>query len=282
MPVLAYTVLMVIYPMAYSLILAFSKWHPAAGYAEPVFAGLTNFEKMLYDTRFTDSLYNTFYILGIAIPIQTLLGMGLALLLDRVGRGRKLITGFLMVPMFVAPVLVGCTFRMMMWRQYGVLNYFLQWVPGYPHPWGFPWIASIELSKISVVMMDIWHWTPFMLLITLAGLQSVPREPVEAAMVDGASSWRIFRHITLVHIVPILLIGIVIRIADLFKIFDELYLLTLGGPGNSSEVISLYLYLTGFRMMDYGYTAALTYAALIIISIVTMFFIQRVGKELKR
>jgi len=282
MPVVAYMLIMIIYPMLFSLYLMFTEWKVAAGQQSPIFIGLDNFIGMSRDSRLWEDLYNTLFILGIAVPVETAIGFGLALLLDREIKGKKIMTGLLMAPMIIAPILVGATWRMMMWRQYGVINYLLEWVPGYPYPWGYPWISSVELSKFAVIIVDTWHWMPFMLLISLAGLQSVPREPVEAARIDGASSLQVLRYVTFPHIRSLLLIGLVIRIADIFKIFDEILMLTQGGPGNSSETASMYIYRVGFKMMDMGYAAALTYLVLVVITGLTIVFVTLVQRELKR
>jgi len=157
--------------------------------------------------------------------------------------------------------------------QFGPLNYIIEIITG--GRWrGFAWIADPNVALFAILMTDVWQWTPFLMLIVLAGLQSIPLELHEAAEVDGASAWQSFWRITLPLLLPVIIIGILIRAMDAFKLFDIVYLVTGGGPGNVTETISFYTYLQGFKFFSLGYTAAMAFIQLIIITLIARFFLS--------
>src|SRR5438128_9488293 len=178
-----------------------------------------------------------------AVGAEFILGFGIALLLNRSFPGRGLLTTAMLLPMMLSPVIAASFWKQMYEPQWGALNYYVKLL-------GFPpveWLANQKISLISLAIVDVWQWTPFMLLISLAGLSAVPKYLYEAAEVDRASGWFKFRYITLPLVMPLLLIAILFRAIDAYKMFDQAYALTGGGPGDSTQVLSIYLYQVAFR-----------------------------------
>jgi len=173
--------------------------------------------------------------------------------------------------MMIAPVVVGCNWKMIYHYTYGPLNYILRML-GLGE--GINWLGSIRVAMASVIISDIWEWTPFMMIVLLAGLQTISIELYEAAIVDGASRWQVFWRITFPLLKPIMIIAILIRAMDVFKLFDLVVLLTQGGPAGASETVSYYNYLTGFKYFNMGYAAAIAYIQLIVIIIVANIFLR--------
>jgi multiple sugar transport system permease protein len=195
--------------------------------------------------------------------VQLLLGMGIALLLQRQVIARGLLRTALLLPMMTTPVVVGLIWRFMYNPTQGILNYLLGQV-GLPTP---NWLGSLQTGFIAVMIADIWEWTPFMVLILLAALQTLPQEPFEAAAIDGASAWQAFLHITLPLLRPTIVVAVLIRAIDSFKTFDLVYVLTNGGPGTSTETLSFYTYKWGFKFFQMGYASALSFVMLIMVII---------------
>jgi multiple sugar transport system permease protein len=174
--------------------------------------------------------------------------------------------------MMLPPVVVGIVWRLMLNPNFGAINGTLK---------GFGintdallWTASPRLALFAVIMVDVWQWTPFMFLVLLAGLQAIPQEPYEAALVDGSSTWQTFRHVTLPLLKPAILIALLLRTMDLLRVFDQIFILTEGGPAFATETISLYIYRAAFRFSDFGYAAAMSFVLLILTNIVSLFYIR--------
>lgn len=237
------------------------------------FVGLQNFVKVMQDGRFWNAMKNTMVLTFLGVGLQLVLGMGLALVLNRVGRLRTTLVSLLLIPVLIAPVVAGFQFRMILNDQYGPLNYVLQQLSG-GLVRGYAWLADPSVSLFSILMTDVWQWTPFMVLILLAGLQSLPIELYEAAEVDGASGWQKFWAITLPLLLPIIIIGVLVRFMDTFKLFDIVYQLTAGGPGSTTETIAYYTYLQGFKFFSLGYTAAMAFVQLVVITIIAQVFLR--------
>jgi multiple sugar transport system permease protein len=262
-----------VFPLIYELRLAFMSWELTTN-APAKFAGLANFGTILFhDARFWSSMRVTFTLLVFGVAIELLIGTGLALLLNRLRRPRTLLVSLFLIPVMIAPVVAGFQFRMIYHDQFGPLNYLIELATG-GHWRGFAWIANPKIALIAIMMTDIWQWTPFLMLIVLAGLQSISLELYEAAEVDGASPWQTFWGVTLPLLIPVIVIGILIRAMDSFKLFDIIYLVTGGGPGNVTETISFYTYLQGFKFFSLGYTAAMAFLQLIVITVIAQFFVN--------
>lgn len=237
------------------------------------FVALGNFVRILFeDGRFWNAMRNTTVLVVFGVGLQVILGTGLALLVNRLRRGRTLIVSLLLIPVMIAPVVAGFQFRMIYNDQSGPLNHIIGVLTG--GLWhGMAWLAEPSVALIAILIADVWQWTPFMILIVLAGLQAIPEEIHEAALVDGASPTQHAWHITLPLVMPVIVVGILVRMMDTFKLFDIVYQLTAGGPGSTTETIAYYTYLQGFKYFSLGYTAAMAFIQLIVITIVARFFL---------
>jgi multiple sugar transport system permease protein len=261
-----------IFPLIYELRLVFLSWELTTN-APPEFVGLQNLIRVLFqDSRFWSAMRVTGVIIVAGVAMELGIGTGLALLLNRLGRARTALVSLFLIPVMIAPVVAGFQFRMIYHDQFGPLNYIIEIVTA-GHWRGLAWIADPNVALFAIVMVDIWQWTPFLMLIVLAGLQSIPIELYEAAEVDGASAGQSFFRITLPLLLPVVIIGILIRAMDAFKLFDIVYLVTGGGPGDLTETISFYTYLQGFKFFSLGYTAAMAFVQLAIITLIAKFFL---------
>jgi multiple sugar transport system permease protein len=238
---------------------------------------LRNFSRLAADDFFQSALAHTLSYAVIALTFEFLLGLGLAVLLNRKMRGRAFFRAALLVPMMLPPVVVGVVWRLMLNPNFGAINGTLQGFGANTEQ--LTWTASPTLAFFSVVMVDIWQWTPFMFLILLAGLQAIPDEPYEAALIDGSTPWQTFRHVTLPLLKPAILIALLLRTMDLLRVFDQIFILTEGGPGSATETISLYIYRTAFRFGDFGYAAAMSFVLLLITNAVSVLYIRLLQKQ---
>jgi multiple sugar transport system permease protein len=227
------------------------------------FVGLGNYVDLLRnDPTFWVVMRITFiYTFGV-VAIQFIAGLGMALLLDRAMRGISLIRTLIIIPILISPVVVGLTWRYM-YEPWGVLNYALGKFGIAP----IEWVSSPGYALISIMIVDIWQWTPFVVLVLLAGLQSIPREVVEAAALDGLKFRQYFTRILWPLLRPVALIVLLIRMMDALKVFDTVYMLTRGGPGTSTYVASMYNYVLFFGNYQVGYAAAMSYIILIIVNV---------------
>lgn len=273
LPAILLLLAITIFPLIYTLRLTFVQLELTVSTQEQ-FVGLQNFVRVLVgDPRFWNAMKNTMLLVVFGVGVQLALGIGLALVLNQMGRSRTALVSLFLIPVMVAPVVAGFQFRMILNDQYGPLNYLLELVTGGRFR-GFAWLADPQVALFAIMITDVWQWTPFMILIVLAGLQAISPELMEAAEVDGASAWQQFWSITIPLLLPIIVIGILVRFMDTFKLFDIVYQLTGGGPGSSTETIAYYTYLQGFKFFSMGYTAAMAFVQLIIITIVSQVFLR--------
>ncbi len=272
-PALAVLLALSIYPLIYSVTISFQQ-EKAAG----VEWGLGNFTRLLSDNFFWTAMAHTFVYAAAALTCEFLLGLGLALLLNNQMRGRGFFRASLLVPMMLPTVVVAVVWRLMLNPNFGAVN-------GTLKQFGIntetlTWTASPKLAMISVIAVDVWQWTPFVFLVLLAGLQAIPQEPYEAALIDGSSRWQTFWHVTLPLLKPSILIVLLLRTMDLLRVFDQIFILTEGGPGFATETISLYIYRTAFRFLDFGYAAAMSFVLLALTNVISALYIRLLqGKE---
>jgi multiple sugar transport system permease protein len=271
-PALALVAAVTLYPFVYSLIISFENLSlTRIGRAE--FIGLDNYIKLLGDQAFHRSLWLSLMYVAGSVAGSLVLGFALALLFDRELRGMVLFRSLLIVPMVVTPVSIGLTWRMMYSDQTGVINFILGWL-GLPRPL---WIEAPDSALASVILVDIWEWTPFMFLILLAGLRSLPVSPFESARVDGASAWQRFRYLTLPMMRPVIAVAVILRTVDAIRIFDQVFIMTRGGPAQATDLFSLFVYRTGFKHSYIGYAAALSWVILIASSVLLVLFVRYTG-----
>jgi multiple sugar transport system permease protein len=226
--------------------------------------GWGNYTQALQDPAFVGSVVTTVEFVAVAVAIETVLGLGLALLCLREVRFIRAIRGTLILPMIVTPVVVGIIFRLIYASDVGLLATLARAV-GLPAP---EILGQPDAAFAGLVLLDVWEWTPLLFLILLAGLQSLPVEPFEAARVDGAGAWRTFVDHTLPMLRPTLLVAVSLRAIDALTTFDQVYVLTRGGPGTATQLISIYGYQTFFQFQQFGYAAALLImVALVVIAL---------------
>jgi multiple sugar transport system permease protein len=255
--------LIAIFPLIWSLYLSFTRYSVITdANTGPTWIGLQNYAQLLRDKDIWSRFTTTARFVVPAVGIELLLGFALALLLNRNFKGRGGVMTLMLIPMMLSPVVVALFWRFMLRADTGVVNYYIRDVLGLTPVF---WLTNLKVAMWSVVLVDVWMWTPFMMLISLAGLSAVPKYLYEAADVDRASTWFKFRHITLPIIAPLLLIGVLFRTMDSYKLFDTVYVLTGGGPGRSTQVLSVYIYQLAFRDFNTGKGSALGYIMLIVI-----------------
>lgn len=236
--------------------------------------GFDNYATVLSSTDFTESVATTVWIIVPALVLEMILGVGIALWLNRPSRFSGALRAISLVPYLLVPVVIGNFFRMFYSAQFGQLNYYLGLFGIGPQGW----LTNPDTTRWAVVAMEVWHTTPFVALLCLAGLSGMPREPIEAALVDGANAWKRFRYVVLPELWPILGAVLVLRAMDALQLFDEVYVLTGGGPGRLTSVINLYLYQFGFRQFRIGQTSAavtIVVGSLIVLSLLALFLMRR-------
>ena len=241
-------------------------------------AGLDNYRAMLQDDVFWQAMATTAKFVVLAVAIETVLGLALALLVARELRFAGALRVGLILPMTIAPVVVGVIWRLLYASDVGVVNPVFEWLG-----FGAPNVLANETSAfLGVVAVDVWEWTPLMFLIILAGLQSLPQEPLEAAQVDGAGRLRTFFDHTLPLLRPILLVAIVLRLIDAVGTFDQIYVLTEGGPGTATQLISTYAYNTAFQFSQYGRAMAMVVALLVVLMLLMVVAIRLMRRAAQR
>jgi len=272
-PAVTFMAIMIIFPIGFTLYIMFFRWSGGT-INPPKFIGLNNFLNLFKDARFTNALGVTLYITAAGLALQTVLGTAIALLLNQSFVGRKVIRAFLLLPMMATWVATALVWRWMMYPKLGVLNFFLEKV-GLPR---LLWLSGNATVVPSIIIIDTWQWTPLIIVIVLAGLQSLPREPYESAKIDGAHSWQILFRITLPMLRPVIVTAMVLRTVDLIKTFDVIMSASQGGPRFRSENLNIYIYNTGLFYFRIGYSGALLLVYFLIILIVTYFLSRQRGE----
>jgi multiple sugar transport system permease protein len=257
-PCAAVVVAVILFPWAFTLFMSVNDWKIGGGRS---FVGFDNYAKLFTDDRFHWAILRTLYFTALAVIGPMLLGLLAALAFHRKFPLRGLARTVFILPMMATPVAVALVWTMMFHPQLGVLNWILS-------QFGIPpslWVYDAASVIPTLVMVEVWHWTPLVMLILLGGLASLPVDPYEAARIDGASPWQAFRHITLPLLAPFIVVALIIRTIDALKAFDTIYVITQGGPGTSSETINIFLYLQGFAYYNMGYASAVVVVFFIII-----------------
>lgn len=251
--------LIVIIPIGYNLYLSSTKW--TIGLGQPRFIGIGNFVDLLSDERVLNGVKVMVYFSGLSLSLEVVLGLLIALYLNREFKGSEIVQAIYIFPFAATPVAVALIWRVMLNPEIGVMNYLLKSV-GLP---GSLWVSSPQTVIPALVLVDVWKWTPMITLIVLAGLKSLPHEPYEAAQIDGANALQIFWYITLPLIRPVLIAALMLRSLDNLKEFDMIYTITQGGPGIASETLYLYSYTVGFSFFKAGYGSALMVVVFLIV-----------------
>lgn len=263
-----------VYPLGYSLWLSFHEW-TLRGFREGVpFVGLQNYIDLFTNPDFINSLRVTAEFVIFAVGIEFILGMGLALLLNHDLRGKHFIRAMVLLPMMCTNVVIGLTWRLLLNYEFGLVNYYLRVIGLGP----VEWLSKPAMALPAVILVDVWNTTSFVALLLLAGLQALPEEPFEAARIDGASAWQSFTYITLPLLRQTILVVLLWRMIDTFRIFDVIYLLTAGGPARATETVSIYVYRYGFQSFNLGYASAASYIMILIMLVIAAVLARLIGR----
>ena len=256
-----------VFPWLFTLFMSVHDWHIGGTRS---WAGLANYAHLLDDERFQTSILRTLYFTALSVAAPVVLGIAAAVCFHRNFPGRGIARTIFIMPMMATPVAVALVWTMMFHPQLGVLNYLLTSV-------GLPpseWVYNAGTVIPTLVMVETWQWTPLVMLIVLGGLASLPTDPYEAAILDGANGWQMFRHITLPLVWPFVVVVLVIRTIDALKAFDTIFVISGGGPGSASETINLLLYLTAFNYYDMGYASAIVVVFFLLILAITLVLLR--------
>jgi multiple sugar transport system permease protein len=275
LPTIILLICMNIFPLIYSLFLSFTRFSVISD-VPPEWVGLANYQAILTDARF----WNNFAITGryalVSVALQTVIGFGLALLLRTKFKGSGIITTLILVPMMLSPIVVAVFWKLIFNPSVGIFNYLLGYTDINTSP---VWLAVPDLALWAIIIVDVWMWSPFVMLLSLAGLSAIPDYLYEAAAIDRASAWFQFRRITLPQVMPLLLIAVLFRTIEAFKQFDLVMGLTGGGPGDVTETVSIRLYKLAFQgQYDTGMSSALAYIILVVIIAVSNLYIRQLNK----
>ncbi|MEZ4870124.1 MAG: sugar ABC transporter permease [Caldilineaceae bacterium] len=279
MPAVIVVVALLAIPVLWTLYAAFTDLHLFRIGGETKFVGLKNFEKLIENPSFWRTVRNTVvFMLGV-VPTQLLVGMVIALSLNNITRGRKFFRTWFLMPLMVSPVVVAFVVGKMLFQEdIGPINEILRSL-GFK---GVPWFTDPFWAMVSLIIIDVWQWSSFMILMLMAGLQSVPPDLHEAARVDGATAWQIFWRITLPLIMPITITALLIRIIDAFKVVDIIMTLTGGGPGQATESVTLAIYRVGVKGGDLAFGSSQAYFLLLMMLVFGGAFLYMSRRSLRQ
>jgi multiple sugar transport system permease protein len=271
-PTLVFLVIFSIIPAITTISYAFSRVKMARGGVQRDFIGFDNFVRALQDPLVAQSAGITLRWMFIVTAVEITLGLCLALLLSGGIRGRGIFSSLLIIPIIMPPVAVSVAWLFMYDYEFGVFNYLLNQV-GAP---SVRWLSDPAIALYAMMAVDVWQATPFAFLLLYAALLSLPRDPYEAAAIDGAGRWHVFRTITLPLLQPVLLVVILLRLIDAARIFDKIFVMTRGGPGSSAYTMTLTIYIEGFTKFDFGYASALSFLFQLSLIAAATFYVRRV------
>lgn len=278
LPTIIVLLIFSLFPLFY--IIGLSLTDSSLGQPFKNFIWLANFKRAFMDEIFGRSIVNTLIFAFSVTAIQTMLGFILALFLHAQIRAAKVLRTLALIPLFTPPVAVAMIWRLIYDPTSGFLNHYLLKFKLVDLPTVL--LGHPKLAMIAIMAADVWQWTPFCFLLCLAALQSLPTEPYEAAAVDGATRWQVFRRVTLPLVTPALVITFLFRFLIALKVFDLIFILTYGGPGSATQVVSFYIYKIGFTMFKSGYAAALSILVLLLVSVIVTGIVLGRERFLKR
>lgn len=256
------SVTVLVFPLLVALYMSFTDWSPTRGSLfDASFVGFDNYSELLvWDTRFLYAVLRTIFLTVVCLGLEFTFGLGLAVLFMRKFKAKSLLFSSFLTPMMVLPVVVGYTFWML-FQSNGPLNQIIEFMFGAQA--ALDWFKSPSLAMLAVIITEVWHWTPLFFLILFSGLNSIPENPVRAAVILGANPRQVFWKVIMPMLKPVIIVAFVIRTMEIIKLFDEVFMLTRGGPGSSTETISLYIYKLAFNDFQLAYGAAAAFLILI-------------------
>ncbi|MBM7066119.1 carbohydrate ABC transporter permease [Actibacterium sp. 188UL27-1] len=265
-PALIVMAVALMYPIGYMIYASFLNWNPSQRIGEAEWVGFSNYINLLQDDAFRESLWVTLKFAAIVVTLEMIIGVGLALLLDRNIRGMSVLRTIFILPMMIAPIVVGLMWRYMYHPTVGIFNRTLKSLGLEP----IPWLSDGSWAFTSVIIADIWQWTPFIFILSLAALQSLPRSALEASRIDGATPWQQVIYIKLPLMMPVLIVTLLLRLIDAFKVLEVILVMTNGGPGLSTEILSLRINRTAAEFRELGEAAAMSNYLLILLLLLTV------------
>ena len=277
MPVIIILAIITFYPFVYLIFLSLQDWRLTGTAGLQIsFCGLKNFKVLFLSHRFINSIIRSLFYVGLGVSIEFCLGLGLSLIFNKEFKGKRIIMPFFIMPVGITPIVASLTWKILYDSEYGLISFFLS-LTGLASP---QWLTNPRLALLSCIIIDIWRWTPFVMLVFLAGLGALPKEPFEAARVEGASKWQTLRYLTLPMLIPIAGIILLIRTMDAFKAFDIIFGLTGGGPGVATETMNIWLFFTNFRYLKFGLGAAAGVLMLGITIVTSVLLINLLGMKI--
>lgn len=274
-PALILLACVIFVPLVYAVRMGFTSWS-LIRFDNPVPVGTDNYLRLLNDTRFWAALGRSLVFTVSVVGAQLILGFMAALLLSSLRLGRSLVSALVIIPMMIPSVVASVMWLLMLEPQFGLANSLMR-VAGLAGQ--TPWLASVDTAMWSIVAVELWRGLPFVALIVTAGIVSLPGEPFEAAKVDGATAWHRLRFLTLPMLRNLLALVVALRVMDALKTFDTFYLLTKGGPGNATEIASIYLYRTSFESFQLGYASVVAQGLLLVILLASLSVIVAQGRR---
>lgn len=262
-PTIIFVLAMVLFPIIYTLVLSFHSWRMSANIPWK-YVGLQNYIGLFSDSRFPMAIGRTFIFTAIALTIEMILGIGIALFLNRRFFGKNFVKTAFLIPMVATPVAIGMVWKLMYDPNIGILDYILKSM-------GMPTVNFLGDSNIalySLIAVDIWEWTPQVMLIVLAGITSISTEPFESAMVDGATPWQVTWHITLPLLRPTIFTAFLLRLIDVLKTFDIMYSMTQGGPCYATETMNILSYRQAFEFMQFGSASSMLIVFFVVVMVI--------------
>lgn len=234
------------------------------------YIGIDNFTRLVGEDRFLSAALHSVGFSAVSMAVSLPVGIAIALLIRRRLRGTSFLRAVLIVPMVLSPLVVGAVFRFMLDS-----NGFIDWLLGLVGADGTAFLAKPSTSLVTIAVVDAWQWTPFVAIVVAAAMETLPKDVLEAARLDGVNAWQELRHFTLPLIRPLLVLVALIRFMDSFREFDKPYIMTNGGPGTSSETLPIYLYRFAFQYYEMGYAAAVGFVMLVVISVISTLIVRR-------
>jgi len=275
LPTLIVILAVTIFPTVYSLGLSLFNWE-ATLKVKP-FIGLGNYIRLLSDSRFIHSVGVTALLVAVGVFLELVFGYALAQFFISDRRPHRALVAMMLLPVMVMPVVVGYTWRLLWDAQYGPINQVIGWIIG--RPFQYTWLGNTNSAIFAILVTEIWQWTPFVFIILLAALQSVPIDVLEAALVDGASFLKRLRYVTIPHIMPAIIIALLLRSMEAFKIFDTIQVMTHGGPGRATEDRTYLIFRTGIWVSDVSTAATYSWVLVIILTVLASFFLKYAYRE---
>lgn len=275
-PLLLFVLAISIYPLAFSFFISFFKYRLTDPNQVKTFLWFGNYLNAVQDKQVLGALNTTLIFVAGTVISEIVVGLGLALLLSAETRLMQIVRSFLLLPMAIPPLVVGLVWKSLYNVDFGVIPYYLKQMG---LNMGRGPLGEISWAMPAVILVDLWQWSPLLMVIFLAGLKSLPREPYEAALVDGASRWQSFWYITLPLLKPTLLVGLLLRTMQSFKVFDVIYATTGGGPGSTTTVLNFHIFTVGMTFFDMGYAAALANILLAVVAILSIFYIRVLERQ---